>query len=164
MFFTSSGEHNEAGILMSSTLAGLPESLQVREAMVEKRMRKLNYAIREMNPPKLVGEEIADITIVSWGSTKNIVREAMKMLEDEKITVNHLHIKYINPFHTAAVKEILENTNKTLIVEQNFTGQMRDYIRMKTGFNIQFLLNRYDGEPLLPTQIVDKVKEVVKNE
>jgi hypothetical protein len=49
-------------------------------------------------------------------------------------------------------------------VGQNFTGQMRDYIRMKTGFNIQFLLNRYDGEPLLPTQIVDKVKEVVKNE
>ncbi|MBY9001999.1 MAG: 2-oxoacid:acceptor oxidoreductase subunit alpha, partial [Candidatus Heimdallarchaeota archaeon] len=85
-------------------------------------------------------------------------------LNEEGIQANHLHIKYISPFHAEEVEKILLNSKRKLIVEQNFTGQLRDFIRMKTGVLIEHKLLRWDGEPIVPSQIVGKVKEVVKNE
>ncbi|TFG10213.1 2-oxoacid:acceptor oxidoreductase subunit alpha [Candidatus Heimdallarchaeota archaeon] len=164
MFFTGSSERNERGTSIASTLAGLPETLPIREEMVKKRMRKMEYISEELEKPKIFGEQDAEITLVSWGSTKYIVREAIKHLKDQGITANQLHIKTINPFHTQEVKQILEKTQKVLCIEQNFLGQMNDYIRMRTGFNIQHNLRRWDGEPIVPSQIIAKVKEVLKNE
>ena len=111
-----------------------------------------------------MGPDDAVITLVSWGSTKNIVKEAIQQLETEDIKANHLHIKYLSPFHSEDVEIILKNAKETLIIEQNFTGQLREFIRMKTGFAINNKLLRWDGEPIVPSQIVNKVKEIVKNE
>ena len=164
MFFTGSSERNEEGTSLASTLAGLPDTLPIRVKMVEKRMKKLDYLIQELEKPKLEGPENAEITIVSWGSTINIVREAVLHLEEKGITANHLHLKYLNPFHEEVVTKILQEAKTTLCVEQNYTGQLRDYIRMKTGVCIEHKLLRWDGEPIVTSQIVAKVKEVVKNE
>ena len=162
MFFTGSSERNEGGTSIASTLAGLPETLPLREAMVEKRLKKLDYILEELEPPKLEGSKNADITLVSWGSTVNIVKEAMIRLEEEGISANLLHIQYVMPFHSDEIETILKEANQTLIIEQNYTGQMRDYIRMKTGFLIENKLSRWDGEPIVTSQIVEKVKEVLK--
>jgi 2-oxoglutarate ferredoxin oxidoreductase subunit alpha len=162
MFFTGSSERNEEGTSLASTLAGLPDTLPIRVKMVEKRMKKLDNIFLEFEEPKLEGPEEADITIVSWGSTKNIVKEAMLFLNGNGIKVNHLHLKYLNPFHKETVTNILQNTETILCVEQNFTGQLRDYIRMKTGVNIEYSLLRWDGEPIMTSQIVAKVKEVLE--
>lgn len=162
MFFTGSSERNEVGTSLASTLAGLPETLPLREAMMKKRMKKLDYIKAEFDEPKAEGSKDSEITLISWGSTKNIVKEAMLKLEEEGIKTNHLHLKYISPFHSEVVEEILKAAKKTLIVEQNFTGQMHNFIRMKTGVNIEHKLLRYDGEPIVPSQIVAKVKEVIK--
>ncbi len=164
MFFTGSSERNERGTSIASTLAGLPETLPIREEMVKKRMRKLDYILEELEVPKIFGEEEALITLVSWGSTKYIVRDAIKLLKEEGIITNQLHIKTINPFHTKETRTLLENSKEVLCIEQNFTGQMSNYIRMKTGFDIKYNLRRWDGEPIVPSQIIAKVKEVLNNE
>ncbi|MHA1483171.1 MAG: 2-oxoacid:acceptor oxidoreductase subunit alpha, partial [Candidatus Heimdallarchaeaceae archaeon] len=164
MFFTGSSERTENGTSIASTLAGLPDTLPIRVEMVKKRMRKLDCLIDELDPPKLVGPKEADITLVSWGSTINIVKEAILQLKEEEILANHLHLKYLSPFHADEVEKILTNAKETLIVEQNFTGQLREFIRMKTCVSINNKLLRWDGEPIVPSQIVKKVKEVMKNE
>ena len=149
---------------LSFNVSGICSGLPIRVKMVEKRMKKLDYLVQELENPKLEGPEDAEITIVSWGSTINIIREAVLHLKEEGITANHLHLKYLNPFHDEVVTKILQKAKTTLCVEQNFTGQLRDYIRMKTGVNIKYKLLRWDGEPIVPSQIVAKVKEVLKNE
>jgi len=164
MFFTGSSERNERGTSIASTLAGLPDTLPIREEMVKKRMRKMEYIAEELEKPKIFGEQDAAITLVSWGSTKYIVREAIKILKEQGITANQLHIKTVNPFHTKEVKDFLDKAQNVLCIEQNYLGQMNDYIRMRTGFNIQHYLRRWDGEPIVPSQIIAKVKEVLKNE
>ncbi len=164
MFFTGSSERTETGTSIASTLAGLPDTLPIRVAMVKKRMRKLDCLINELDPPKLVGSKDAEITLVSWGSTINIVKEAILHLEEEGIQASHLHLKYLTPFHVDEVEKILTNAKRTMIIEQNFTGQLRDFIRMKTGIAINNKLLRWDGEPIVPSQIVKKIKEVIKNE
>ncbi|MCG3227704.1 MAG: 2-oxoacid:acceptor oxidoreductase subunit alpha [Candidatus Heimdallarchaeota archaeon] len=164
MHFTGSSERNEEGTSLASTLAGLPDTLPIREAMVEKRMRKLDFVLKELPEPEFFGPANAEITFVTWGSTKNIVKEAILELKSDGIEANHLHLKYLNPFHTERVTNLLEKTSKTICVEQNFTGQMSDYLRMKTGISVDAYLRRWDGEPITTTQVVEKAKEVIGNE
>lgn len=164
MFFTGSSERREEGTSIASTLAGLPSTLPIRVNMMKKRMRKMDVLLKELPQPELYGPKDADITIISWGSTSNIVKEAINILNSNGIKANQLHLMYINPFHSEEVLKILNKAKETLCVEQNFSGQMRDYIRMKTGFNIKNSLLRYDGEPIVTSQIVNEAKEVVQNE
>ncbi|MHA1401002.1 MAG: 2-oxoacid:acceptor oxidoreductase subunit alpha [Candidatus Heimdallarchaeaceae archaeon] len=162
MHFVGSSERNESGTSIASTLAGLPDTLPIREAMVQKRFRKLEQVLKELPPPIFEGPKDAPVTLVSWGSTINIVREARILLEEEGVITNHLHIKYISPFNKEKVKEILEKSKEIIMVEQNFTGQMQNFIRMETAIDIKHHIRRYDGELLLPSQIIQKVKEVLQ--
>lgn len=164
MHFTGSSEHNEKGFSIASTLAGLPDTLEIRKAMMQKRMRKLKYILQDLEPPKLDGPEDAEVTLVSWGSTKLIVKEAMLKLNEIGIKTNQLHIKYLEPLHEEQITEVLNKAKTAIAVEQNFTGQMRNLVRMKTGILIPHLINRYDGEPITVGEIVNQVKEIVKND
>ena len=60
----------------------------------------------DMEKPQLFGPETADLTIVSWGSNKGAILEALKGLPD----TNFLHITWMNPFPADEVKKILGNT------------------------------------------------------
>jgi 2-oxoglutarate ferredoxin oxidoreductase subunit alpha len=164
MHFTGSSERNEEGTSLASTLAGLPETLPIREAMVEKRMRKLDYLLKELPEPELFGPSDAQVTIVTWGSTKFIVKEAIQQLQIEDISVNHLHLKYLNPFHSDRITSLLSKSSKIICIEQNYIGQMSDYLRMKTGVGANYFLRRWDGEPITTEQVKNKIREVVSNE
>ena len=90
MHFTGSSEHTEGGVSIASTKAGLPQTLPIREAMVQKRDRKLQYLKKELPVPKLEGTKDADVTLVSWGATYTIVKEARLLLENQNITTNRV--------------------------------------------------------------------------
>lgn len=162
MYVAASDEHDEKGNLVSDVLAGLPSMLKIRKAMMEKRMRKLEYLIKELPPPKLYGDEDADITIVCWGSTVYTAREAIKMLNKEGIKANSLELKYLYPMHAEEISRILSKTKRTLMVESNYTSQVARLIRMFTGINIENKMLRYDGEPITPLDIFEKAIEVIK--
>jgi len=162
MHVVASDEHDEKGNLVSDVLAGLPSMLKIRNAMMEKRMRKLEYVLKDLPPPKLYGPEQAEITIVSWGSTLYTVREAIEMLKQEGIVANALELKYLYPMHAKEIYEILSKAKRTMIVESNYTSQVGRLIRMFTGINIDNKMLRYDGEPITPLQVFEKAIEVVK--
>ena len=156
-----SDEHDEAGKLISDVRAGLPESIEIRKKMMHKRMSKIESALKDLPPPVLVGPKDAQVTLVSWGSTKNTVAEAIQLLKEQNITANHLHIKYVNPFHGYEVKKILEQAKLPIMIECNYSGQMAHHIRAETGFNIEHKYLKFDGEPLYAREVVDAVKEIV---
>jgi len=128
---------------------------------MEKRMRKEQYILKELEPPTLYGPQNADITIVSWGSTRGAVREALQILENEGIIANSLEIKYLHPFQGKEIKEILEKAKEILLVENNYSGQVGGLIAQHTGIFIKNKLLKYDGMPIMPLEIVNKAKEVL---
>ena len=108
----------------------------------------------------LVGPENAPVTLVGWGSTEGVIREAVeKLAGEEGIVANQLHIKWIVPFHAGEVTRILSRSKKVIIVENNYTGQFARYLRSETGFAAQGHIRKYDGEPFMPHHIVEAVKE-----
>ena len=161
MYVAASDEHDEDSSLISDVRAGLPDAIEIRKRMVEKRAKKLELVKSRYKPPVMYGPEEADLTIVGWGSTRGSIEEAVDRLNSEGNKVNALFIRYIYPFDTERILPILENAKKVAIVEQNFSGQMRRHIRAETGFHIEHAFLKYDGTYLKPQEIVDFVKKEV---
>ncbi|HYV30680.1 MAG TPA: 2-oxoacid:acceptor oxidoreductase subunit alpha, partial [Candidatus Binatia bacterium] len=131
VFVAATDEHDEDGTLISDEFTN-PHK---RRMMVEKRARKMQPALNDIAPPKLVGPENAAVTLVGWGSTQGVIREAVeKLAAEEGLVANQLHVKWIVPFHAAEVSRILARSQKVVIVENNFSGQFARYLRSETGF------------------------------
>jgi 2-oxoglutarate ferredoxin oxidoreductase subunit alpha len=156
IYVAATDEHDEDGTLISDEFTN-PHK---RRKMVEKRARKMQAAAADIAPPKLVGPENAAVTLVGWGSTQGVIREAVeKLAGEEGIVANQLHIKWIVPFHAAEISRILSQSKKVIIVENNHSGQFARYLRSETGFDAHGHIRKYDGEPFMPHHIVEAVKQ-----
>lgn len=150
----ASDDHDEQGILISDMFTSPP----VRRKIQEKRMHKMDLIPKELSPPETYGPQEADVTLIGWGSSKGVIREAVDALNEEGILTNQLQVKYLVPFQAGEIKAILSRSKKTLCVECNYTGQFARFLRAETGFSVDDLILRYDGEPLDPAFIVARVK------
>ena len=146
-------EHDEDSTLISDEFTN-PHK---RRMMVEKRARKLENVVDIIEPPRLEGPEDAEVTLVGWGSTYGVIQDAMELLQEQGVTINHLPIKWIIPFHADVVMSILSRAKKTIIVENNYSGQFHRFLRSETGFTVDGHIRKYDGEPFVPHHIVDGV-------
>ena len=156
-YVAASDEHDETGVLISDEYTN-PE---MRVLMMDKRMRKMEGLLKDCPPPQLFGPADAEVTLIGWGSTKGVIREAIAALAEEGITANNLQIRHLVPFHEAEVRDILQASRRTLVVENNYTGQLARHIRAETGFTVDGKILKYDGEPFEPHHIVARVKEIL---
>jgi 2-oxoglutarate ferredoxin oxidoreductase subunit alpha len=152
----ASDEHDEDGTLISDEFTNPTK----RREMVEKRARKMETVLSHIAPPKLVGPESAAVTLIGWGSTEGVIREAVeKLAAEEGIVANQLAVKWIVPFHADEITRILSRSKKVIVVENNYSGQFARYLRSETGFAAHGHIRKYDGEPFMPHHIVNAVKE-----
>lgn len=141
----ASDEHDESG--------HITEESANRVAMMTKRMRKLETAAAEMRAPTFYGPEGADLTLVCWGSTYGVCREAVDEINAEGGSANVLSFTDLWPMPEEAARRALEACKRTVLVEQNYTGQLGKLLRMVTGIEMDRTLTRFDGRPFSPLQI-----------
>ena len=156
--FTYAGdEHNEVGYII--------EDSETAKRMNERRMRKLDLIRKELPAVKLIGPKDADVTVVSWGSNKGAIIEAVGKLNKEGKKINFLPIKFMCPFQDE-IKTILEKIKqeKKLLVltEANYSGQLGSLIREKTGIEIQDKFLRYDGKVFTVDDIYNTISGLCK--
>ncbi len=161
LFVAGSDEHDPHGNLISDVFAGIPEHVEMRVRMMDKRMHKLTYAAREMRPPELWGPNDARATVVSWGSTQAAVRDAVEVLGNEGIKVNSLEFSDLFPFPAEATKKVMAHVKVPILAEGNYTGQFHRLLKAETGIEVPHHIYKYDGEPFYSGEIVAKVKEVL---
>ncbi|PYM13805.1 MAG: 2-oxoacid:acceptor oxidoreductase subunit alpha [Candidatus Rokuibacteriota bacterium] len=150
-------EHDEDGVLISDEFTD-PHK---RQAIHEKRMRKMDGLLPLLETPALHGPDDAQVTLLGWGSTEGVIWEAMQQLADAGITANNLQIKWLVPLHGEEIVSILSRCAKVLIVENNYSGQFARYLRSETGFAADGHIRKYDGEPFMPHHIVDGVRAIL---
>jgi 2-oxoglutarate ferredoxin oxidoreductase subunit alpha len=151
----SSDEHEENGVLISDEYTNHAK----RRAMMEKRMRKEQGIAAMVPPPVLKGPPEADVTLIGWGSTDGVIREAIEQLAGQGIVANQLQIRWLVPLHGDAIVDILGKAKHTIIVENNYSGQFARYLRSETSFVANGHIRKYDGEPFMPHHIVEAVRE-----
>ena len=153
-------EQDEDGVLISDEFTNPLK----RRRMVEKRARKFENVIDDIEAPRLEGASAdqAQVTLIGFGSTYGVIKEAVDLLQVEAVTANQLHITWIVPFHGEVVAKAVNDARYTIIVENNHSGQFYRYMRSETGLSVDGHIRKYDGEPFQPHHIVKGVLELLK--
>jgi 2-oxoglutarate ferredoxin oxidoreductase subunit alpha len=144
-----SDEHTEDG--------HITEDRDVRNRMVEKRLRKADGILREVVPPSYSGPDAPELLLVSWGSTKGAVLEAARMLRDWGKATATLTFSQIWPLVPDQFIGRLEAAGEVACVESNATGQFAGLIARETGFMVRKRVLRYDGLPMTAAFITDRI-------
>ncbi len=142
-----SDEHDEAG--------HITEDMKMRTKMVEKRLRKMKVLTDHVVPPDYDGGDAPEILLVSWGSSKGAVDEAIGRMRKEGKGVASLHFSQVWPLVPEQFLERLRGAGRVVCVEGNATGQFSRLLRRETGFTIGSLITRYDGLPFTPEYIME---------
>ena len=150
-------DHDEEGILISDEFTNAP----LRRKVMERRMKKMEAVARDLPVPKLEGPADADVMLITWGSSEGVVRDAIPLLAEAGIRASHLSIKYIHPFHSREVLEILQPARCAIVVEVSFTGQFARHLRAETGYGVRDVIRRYDGEPFEPLFVAREVQRIL---
>ena len=146
-----SDEHDEDG--------RITESHEVRRAMVEKRLKRLEALRREAALPSIShGNEEAEVLLVGWGSTYEIIREAREHLGDDRLAQMHLRQVYPIPEET---KERYLRAKRVVVVENNATGQLARLLLQETGRKADESILRYDGSPFFVDELTEKFRSLL---
>jgi 2-oxoglutarate ferredoxin oxidoreductase subunit alpha len=146
-----SDEHDEEG--------HITEDLDLRTKMVNKRLKKLDLLKKDVIPPELFGPQNYKTLIVGWGSTYHAIREALGRLGTNDVAF--LHFKQVYPLHPEAIA-YFKKAKKTVIIENNGTGQFGQLIRMQTGFDMDRKILKYNGLPFSADELEKELKSVLE--
>ena len=149
-------EHNEKGHISEEPLN--------RRKMMEKRMRKLELVDKEVpiqDKLNLFGEELSENLVVSWGSPKGAIIEALNMLKAEGYGLEFLQLRMLNPLPVEHVKRILAERRRIIDVEDNYTGQLGGLIKEATGIAPNFQILKYTGRPTTTTEVYHALETIV---
>jgi len=149
-------EHNEIG--------HISEEPANRIMMIEKRMKKLETADKEIPVEEKLnffGDKTSKNMVISWGSPKGAILEAMSKLGEEGFSLGFLQIRMIQPFPKEYVGKVLEGSRKIITVENNYSGQLAEVVKEKTGMQANFHILKYSGRPMSTTEVYDALKRVL---
>jgi len=143
-----SDEHDEEG--------HITEDLDIRQRMVEKRLKKLELIRNEIVSPQLIGSKNYRILLLGWGSTYHVIKEALNRLGRED--VSFLHFKQVYPLHPDTT-QYLRRAEKTVVIENNATSQFGRLVKFHTGIKIENTILKYNGLPFSVEEIVQNLKQ-----
>ncbi len=143
-----SHEHDEGGFIT--------EDPEIREKMVDKRLRKMESISKESIDAEIIGSKNYKTLIVGWGSTYGVIKEAVEVLKDDDIAFVYFKQVYPLPNNT---QKILEKAKNRIIVENNATSQFGQLIKSQTGLEFNKHILKYNGMPFSLEEIIEKLKE-----
>jgi 2-oxoglutarate ferredoxin oxidoreductase subunit alpha len=149
-------EHNEYG--------HISEEPSNRTRMMEKRMKKLEMVEKEVPLEEKVtffGDKTAKNVIVSWGSPKGAILEALSLLADEGFSLGFMQVRMIHPLPKEHIADALQNAQKIIDVEMNYSGQLGGIITEKTGVPMGYHILKYNGRPMTTTEAQSALRSVL---
>jgi 2-oxoglutarate ferredoxin oxidoreductase subunit alpha len=143
MHWLTGGEHTVYGLVTEDPV--------VRERMMEKRAQKLALVAREIPTAEkldVYSDRSAAFTIVSWGSNKGGILEALERLAADGIAARLVQVRLLWPFPTDELLPLLADAAPLVVVELNFSGQFAQLLREQTGRASDYLVVKYNGRPM----------------
>src|ERR687896_2707444 len=157
IFWNSGDEHTEEG--------HITEDPEIRVQMMDKRMSKLDVAIKEIpDEDKAVAYGSGDIVIISWGSTKGAILDAMDKLAAEGMRVKYIQVRLMHPFPSELVKSMLKDAKTVIDIEMNYSGQLGSLVRQYTGLEANYHIVKYNGRPMSLDEVYNGVKRIIRGD
>ncbi len=153
LMWNTGDEHNEFG--------HIDEDPENRVKMMEKRHGKVLLAAKQIPREEKVnvfGPPDAAATIVSWGSTKGAILDAMASLAEEGVRLNFLQIRMVLPFPDDVVRDVLSKAKRRISVEMNYSSQMAGVLSERTHLSMDTEIVKFNGRPMTHNELHDALK------
>jgi 2-oxoglutarate ferredoxin oxidoreductase subunit alpha len=146
----TSDEHDPVG--------HITEDPVLREGQMEKRMRKLETARKEIPlEDQYTLYRDGEVLVLGFGTVKGTMLEALDHLEG----VGYLHLRLLWPF--PEIGHLLEG-KRLVTVEHNFSGQLADLVQQETLKKVHHRVVKYNGRPITLDEAVEALKAIKRGQ
>jgi 2-oxoglutarate/2-oxoacid ferredoxin oxidoreductase subunit alpha len=149
-------EHNEMG--------NINEEPIIRRNMMDKRLKKLELIDKEV-PLQMklnfFGDMNSENIVVSWGSPKGAIIEALNQLKDEGYSLGYLQVRMIIPFPSNQIRKALQGKKRIIDIEDNATAQLGGVITEETTIKPTNFILKYTGRPMITTEVYQALKDIL---
>lgn len=156
MYNATGIEHNEHGDPTSDA--------QLHHEMSVKRYAKWEAIARDFIFHRRYGPEKTKVAVLTWGSTKGAVKEAVDRLNAQGHAVSAFIPQVIMPLPTAQLKAFLEGVETLVVVELSHSKQFLSYVRSQVDLPGQVIsINRAGGQPFTPGELEEQLAPLFTN-
>lgn len=126
-----------------------------------KKVGEIEKEAQKFEQIKVYGNKNSKNLILSWGSTKGAILDA---LNENKIDAKFVQVLFMNPFPTKQILAELKKAKRVLVVENNSESPLGRLVAEKTGFLIEDKnkILRYDGRPFFSDELAEEIKRRLK--
>ena len=158
IFWNTGDEHTEEG--------HITEDPDMRLKMMNKRMGKLDVALNEISDEdKAIAygedDQFLGLTLISWGSTKGAILDAMERLSEEGKKIKFIQLRLIHPFPSALVEKMLDNTKVLVDIEMNYSSQLGLVLKQNLMHDINYSIVKYNGRPMSSSEIYNAIMRII---
>ncbi len=141
----------------------ISEDPVTRIQMMDKRQTKVEQVISLIpKEDQAVVYGKLDICIVSWGSPKGPILDAIEMHKQDGYEIGFIDIKLLHPFPTDYIKSLLKDSSIVIDIEANMTGQLASLIKENLLRDPDYYILKYTGRPMTCTEIFDSLKKILE--
>lgn len=126
----------------------------------ERQVRKVYNNIDEIVDFEEFMLDDADVIVVAFGSTSRSARYAVNAAREQGIKAGMFRIKTFWPFPDKQIRALADKAKGFIVPEMNLGMCSIEVERCAQGKAPILGINRVDGEPITPEQILEKIKEV----
>jgi 2-oxoglutarate ferredoxin oxidoreductase subunit alpha len=161
IFWNTGDEHSEEG--------HISEDPVVRVNMMNKRLGKLDLALKEISDEDkavMYGEDDSTdgLTLLSWGSTKGAILDALDRLLAEGKKIKFIQIRLMHPFPAVLLEQMLENTKVLVDIEMNYTSQLGLLLKQNLNRDANYRIVKYNGRPMSSSEVYNAIKRIINGD
>ena len=135
----------------------------LRDTMMDKRLFKSKYILDTLtDDDKAISFGVSQYTIISWGSCKGPILDAIQMLKRDGINVGFVQVKLLQPFPADLIRRLLDLAEIVIDVEANHTAQLGQLLQTHTGRNPDNYILKYSGRVMTCTELYHTVKKITQ--
>lgn len=156
VFWNTGDEHDELGHIIEDPVE--------RVQMMDKRAKKLEIAAQEISLSEklnIFGDPDAELVLLSWGSPKGAILDALEVLHAEKQSVCFVQCRLLWPLPSDDLGELLLKAKRRACIESNYSGQFAGLVREQTGVAMDHLIVKFNGRPITMDEVYQSVKEIL---
>jgi len=144
----NSYEHDEKGIA-TENIELVKKGFEKRE----KKKKEIEKEVKKFRQYNIYGNKNSKNVIISWGSTKGAILDAITGLD-----CKFIQVLYISPF--ADIKKEIKGKN-IIAIENSSNCQIADLIKKETGITIEEKnkILKYNGEPFFSDELKEEIRK-----
>lgn len=155
IFWNTGDESDESG--------HITEDPEMRIKRMDKRQAKLEYILQTIpHEEQAVSFGIEETCVISWGSPKGPILDAIESLKSQNVQVGFIQIKLLHPFPKDYLESLLKNVKTVIDVEANHVGQLGELVKQHLQKKPDYYILKYTGRTMTSTEIHDSIKNIIE--